>query len=84
MVKVRNYTSFIIVYTLQASLLNFAAHNEMRSTIISLIAHGALIDGYIIHISKFKLGTVEKNSPAGIEPTPLRWRCSALATELRR
>ena len=40
----------------------------------------------IIHISKFKPGTVEKNSstigpPAGIKPTPLRCRCSALATE---
>ena len=43
----------------------------------------------ITHISKFKPGTVEKNSstigpPAGIEPTPLRCRCNALATELRR
>ena len=40
-------------------------------------------------MSKFKPGTVEKNSstigpPAGIEPTPLRCRCSALATELWR
>ena len=44
---------------------------------------------YNIHISKFKPGTVEKNSstigpPAGIEPTPLRCRCNALATKLRR
>ena len=42
-----------------------------------------------MHISKFEPGTVEKNSstigpPAGIKPTPLRCRCNALATELRR
>ncbi len=34
-------------------------------------------------------GTVEKNSstigpPAGIEPTPVRCRCTALTTKLRR
>ena len=38
---------------------------------------------------KFKPGAVEKNEstivlPAGIEPTLLRYRCSALATELQR
>ena len=38
----------------------------------------------IIHISKFKPGTVEKNSStigplAGIEPTPLRYRCRVIA-----
>ena len=42
-----------------------------------------------IHISKIKPGTVEKNSstigpPARIEPTPVRCRCTALTTKLRR
>ena len=41
----------------------------------------------IIHMSKFEPGTVEKNSstigpPAGIEPTPVRCRCTALTTKL--
>ena len=39
--------------------------------------------------SKFVPGTVEKNSstirsPPGIEPTPVRCRCTALTTKLRR
>ena len=45
----------------------------------------------IIPISKFQPGTVERNSsttgppPAGIEPTPVRFLCTARqSTELRR
>ena len=62
--------------------------NELRINNYNAAWH-ANMDIQFVHISKFKLGTVEKNSsttgpPAGIKPTPLRCRCNALATELRR
>ena len=59
---------------------------ELPSNVLGKLSEGFKVSYFewnIIHISKFKPGTVEKNSstigpPAGIKPMPLRCRCNAL------
>ena len=55
---------------IQNDLINFLDSMRMK------FSEGSYFEWNIVHISKFKAGTVEKNSstigpPAGIEPTPL-------------
>ena len=78
--------STVSVYRLKVNHYDFVALHSMW--IVFLKGLCILVRVEIIHKSKFLPGTVEKNSyefiQKFIEPTPVRCRCTALTTKLRR